>query len=148
MPPPTIIFRHRKENLKKCSLSGLESREDLSFYKYPIESLPALENYLVLSLDGPVLTKKDAAQGIVLIDGTWKYAEKMFKHVNYLPKRSLPNQYRTAYPRKQTDCINPETGLASVEALYLTYKILHRDSTGLLDQYHWKDEFLQINELI
>jgi pre-rRNA-processing protein TSR3 len=35
--------------------------------------------------------------------------------------------------------------LASIEAIYIAYWILGRDVTGLLDNYHWKDLFLQKN---
>ena len=141
---PTIILRHRKENLKKCSLHGLEDRDDLRFYTYPWkESIPPLTNYVVLAMDGPTLTPTDCDKGIFLIDGTWKYAEKMF---HSLPEpfetRSLPSGYRTAYPRKQEDCEDPTRGLASVEALYIAYQILGRNTDGLLDHYHWKVDFL------
>jgi pre-rRNA-processing protein TSR3 len=141
---PTIILRHRKENLKKCSLKGLEGREDLLFYTYPLKSpLPLLTEYVVLSLEAPPLTKEDAHLGLFLIDGTWRYAQKM--HTS-LPKpyheRSLP-AVATAYPRRQDDCIDPTRGLASVEALYLSYLILGRDPSGLLDHYHWKEPFIE-----
>ncbi len=146
--PPTIILRHRKENLKKCSLRGLEEREDLIFLRYPRETLPNLENYVILTMDAPELSCDDQDKGLFLVDGTWNYAEKMLKNIPLLEKRSLPSQYKTAYPRKQTGCPDPETGLASVEALYISYQILHRDPAGLLDHYYWKEEFLQKNKLL
>lgn len=139
--PPTIILRHKRENLKKCSLRGLETREDMVFLTYPKSFLPDLKGYCVLTLDAPPLTLEDAHLGLFLIDGTWRYAEKMAKS---LPSpfigRSLP-PYRTAYPRRQLDCPEPERGLASVEALYLAYSILGRSTDGILDHYHWKDSF-------
>jgi pre-rRNA-processing protein TSR3 len=142
--PPTIILRHRRENLKKCSLRGLETREDMIFLTYPISVLPDLTGYCVLTLNAPPLTKDDAHLGLFLIDGTWRYAEKMAKS---LPSpapfiyRSLPAHLRTAYPRRQLDCPEPERGLASVEALYLAYSILGRNTEGILDHYHWKELF-------
>ena len=36
----TAIIRHRRENLKKCSLIGLEAMVGLDFYTYPIDPLP------------------------------------------------------------------------------------------------------------
>ena len=140
--PPTIILRHKRENLKKCSLRGLEDREDMIFLTYPIKILPDLSNYCVLTLDAPPLTQEEAHLGLFLIDGTWRYAEKMAK---ILPAsyraRSLPSHFRTAYPRQQLDCPDPQRGLASVEALYLAYSILGRSTEGLLDHYYWKDFF-------
>jgi pre-rRNA-processing protein TSR3 len=143
--PPTIILRHRKENLKKCSLRGLETRKDCQFFTYPQDSIPPLENYVLLSFEGPQLSEKDRDQGIFLIDGTWKYATVMQKKVPSLSCRSLPKQLRTAYPRKQTDCLFPEEGLASVEALYAAYFFTGRSTEGLLDHYYWKELFLEKN---
>jgi pre-rRNA-processing protein TSR3 len=62
-----------------------------------------------------------------------------------LEARSLPPGFQTAYPRRQTECPDPMTGLASVEALYLAYWALGEDPDGLLDFYHWKEKFLEIN---
>jgi pre-rRNA-processing protein TSR3 len=150
MFPKTVIVRHRKENLKKCSLRGLEGREDLYFSKYHTPILPNLEGYVLLDLEGPPLSSQDRDKGLVLLDGTWRYASKMRENIPFLddlPKRSLPLAY-TAYPRRQEDCSEPERGLASVEALYLAYCILERDAEGLLDHYYWKDQFLQKNALL
>lgn len=144
--PPTVILRHNRENLKKCSLRGLETRSDLVFYSYPLKiELPPLSNYAVLALDAPPLSREDAHLGLLLIDGTWRYAEKMFKALTPPFKvRSLPPGAKTAYPRRQEDCSDPSRGLASCEALYLAYTILGRDPGGLLDHYHWKEQFLRL----
>src|SRR6185437_8357424 len=142
---PTIILRHRKENLKKCSLRGLEARPDFRFFTYPKDVLPDLTGYALLTLDAPPLTGADATLGLFLIDGTWRYAEKMFSQ---LPKphpftlRSIPGHFRTAYPRTQEGCQDPERGLASIEALYAAFLVTGRDTTGLLEHYHWKRDFL------
>jgi pre-rRNA-processing protein TSR3 len=149
--PPTVVIRHRLENLKKCSLRGLETRPDFIFLTYPYQTLPSLENYIVLTLDAPPLTEADASHGLLILDATWRYAAKMFKPLENQPHflyRSLPSHYRTAYPRRQQDCPDPERGLASIEAIYLSYLLLNRDTTGLLDQYYWKEQFFNINQLI
>lgn len=146
--PPTLILRHRKENLKKCSLSGLEGRADFKFFRYPTEPFPFLEQYCLLSLEGEELSEKDENQGLVLVDATWNYAEKMMDHVESLgpwKKRTLPRHIRTAYPRVQTGCVEPDRGLASIEALYVAYHILKRPLNGLLDNYYWKNSFLLTN---
>ncbi len=140
--PPTIILRHRKENLKKCSLRGLESRSDFRFFTYPKETLPDLSNYFLLSFDGPLLTEADRDLGVFLIDGTWKYAAVMGRQLPELPKRSLPGHFKTAYPRRQDDCPEPTRGLASIEALFIAYQILGRPTEGLLDHYFWREKFL------
>lgn len=142
--PPTIILRHTRENLKKCSLTGLESREDLIFFTYPKDRLPLMPNYVMLSVEAPPLTLADAACGLFFIDATWRLAAKMEKVIDAtqtIQKRSLPFTVRTAYPRAQTDCPDPERGLATVEAIYLAYQLLGRPVDGLLDHYYWKNRF-------
>ncbi len=147
--PPTFILRHRRENLKKCSLRGLEQREDIYFFTYPKDVMPDLSRHILLTIDAPPLAKRDEGYGLFLIDATWTYAETMYKQIkdpHLIQKRSLPAGYQTAYPRRQEDCSDPARGLASVEALYIAYRILGRDGTGLLDNYYWKEGFFKKNE--
>lgn len=145
----TIILRHRRENLNKCSLKGLEERSDLAFYTYPVDPLPNLENYLLLKVGAPPITEADAEKGLLLIDGTWRLAAVMEKQLPLkLEERSLPpGTWKTAYPRRQTDCPDPDAGLSSIEALFLVYRFFGRPTEGLLDRYHWKELFLEINDL-
>ena len=148
--PETIIIRHKKENLKKCSLRGLENRKDILFFTYPHHLPSPPDGYIELALGAPPLTEADHGRGLLILDGTWRYAEKMSSVLApTLPKiqRSLPAHYRTAYPRRQEDCPNPECGLSSVEALFLAYYLMGRDTQGLLDHYHWKESFLSLNGL-
>ena len=144
----TAIIRHRRENLKKCSLSGLETKSYLRFYSYPNDPLPDFSGFLLLKVGAPPLTASDSDRGLLLIDGTWRLAQVIEKRLPLLEARSLPSHYRTAYPRKQTDCPDPSAGLSSVEALYLSHLILGRPYSDLLDSYYWKDHFLQLNELL
>jgi len=145
----TIIYRHRKENKKKCTLRPLEKREDFLFIEYPTDPLPPLDEYIVLNLEAPPLTKEESDKGLLLIDGTWNYTKKMGQSLlnKRTSVRSLPGEIFTAYPRKQTGCSDPLRGLASIEALYAAYHILGWDTKGLLDQYHWKESFLEKNAL-
>ena len=148
--PPTFVIRHRLENLKKCSLRGLEDRPDFIFFTYPYKMLPDLTGYIVLTLDGPPLTEADKNSGFLIVDATWRYAAKMMKPLENQPQfiyRSLPAHFRTAYPRRQNDCPDPDRGLASIEAIYLSYMLAGRDTSGLLDNYYWKNEFLTINSI-
>ena len=148
--PTTYILRHRLENLKKCSLRGLEGRPDLIFLTYPTSKLPPLNNMCILSLDGPPLSAADESKEILLLDATWRYAAKMAQIIDpayFHNFRSIPSHFFTSYPRKQTECQDPKRGLASIEALYLAYYILGRPTTGLLDNYYWKTQFLENNQI-
>ncbi|MEI8300753.1 MAG: hypothetical protein WCG10_03975, partial [Chlamydiota bacterium] len=124
---------------------------DLLFYTYPSHMPASLEGYVILYLDDfptPVLSKADVNYGLFFLDSTWNYETSMHKQVkNRYPLiyRSLPANFVTAYPRKQTDCPDPDRGLATVEAMYIAYRILQRDASHLLKHYYWKNEFLTKN---
>ncbi len=158
----TIIIRHVKENRKKCSLTPLEAREDFEFYTYPSCALNAsssgaqslanvsLDGAILLDFDGPPLSLDDRnCSSLLLLDGTWRYAQTMRKNLpqlNSCSVRRIPDGFVTAYPRKQTDCSEPDAGLASIEALYVAYHILGWDVRGMLDSYYWRDLFLFKND--
>lgn len=144
--PPTVIVRHRRENPRKCTILPLRGRSDLVFLTFPVHHRPALEGYVRLAADGPELTCADAAAGVLLLDGSWRWASTMTAAFEEVPPRSL-HGYRTAYPRISKRGTDPDNGLASVEALFLAYHILGRPTTGLLDHYHWAGEFLRLNGL-
>jgi pre-rRNA-processing protein TSR3 len=124
----------------------LEGRSDMQFFTYPKDPLPSLAEAVMLDLDGPQLSPEDGGRPLLIVDATWRWAGVMVRQLPTVEKRSLPGGYRTAYPRKQEDCVDPERGLASVEALYIAYCLLGRDPAGLLDNYYWKDKFLKIND--
>ncbi len=149
--PPTVIWRHRRENLKKCSLQPLKHREDLIFLTYPSDPIPELPGYILLDLEAPPLTYNDRARGLFILDATWRYAEVMERQLpasEEWTRRSIPKEFVTSYPRKQQDCPDPTRGLASVEALYICYHILGRPTMGLLDSYYPRDEFLAQNHAL
>jgi pre-rRNA-processing protein TSR3 len=142
--PPTIIVRDRRENPKKCSILPLRGRADLVWLAYPTDSRPDLTGYIRLAADGPALSPADAASGLLLLDGSWRRAEAMSRAFENIPPRSLSG-YQSAYPRVSKKGTDPTNGLASVEALFLAYHILGRPTAGLLEHYHWADEFLKGN---
>jgi pre-rRNA-processing protein TSR3 len=147
---PTVVFRHRRENLKKCSLKGLETHPDFIFLTYPEcqGKMPALFGYVVLDIDGEELLPTQQGQGFVLLDATWRLADKMkkgLKGLEDLPHRRLPKGFQTAYPRRQEDCRDPSSGLSSIEALFIAYTIVGKEASFLLDHYYWKEQFLSKN---
>ncbi len=140
----TLIIRHKKENLKKCSLRHLERDSSLIFKSYPTDQI-SFEGYLHLKVDAPTLSFADCNYRLLLIDATWRLAAKM-EQVLSLPThgRSLPRSLQTAYPRRQ----DQENGLASVEALYVAHLILGRPYEHLLNYYYWKEPFLAKNHAV
>lgn len=114
---------------------------------YPVRQIPDLTGYVRLAADGPPLSMDDAQSGILLLDSNWRRALAMNQVFLDVPPRSLQG-YTTAFPRVSKLGTDPDNGLASVEALYLAYHILGRDTSGLLDHYQWRDEFLLKNGLV
>lgn len=146
--PPTIIVVHPKERRKKCTVEPLRGHEDFRFWKFPRQGPESLDGYVRLGIGGPLLTAADRDCGLLLLDGTWKLADRMLEDFEQLPVRSLL-PWRTAYPRVSKLYEDPATGLATIEALFAAFWQTGRETTGLLDQYHWREEFLKTNsELI
>ena len=144
--PLTVIVRHPKENPRKCSILPLRDRPDLVLLKHPVAERPPLDGYVRLAADGPALSAADAGCGLLLLDGSWRWAEAMTRGFLDVPPRSLRG-YRTAYPRSSKLGTDPDNGLASVEALFVAYHLLGRQTEGLLDHYRWAEEFMELNGL-
>jgi len=145
--PITIIVRHTRENPKKCSILPLRGRPDVLICPYPVTKRPDLTHYIRLAADGPQLSPADAASGLLLLDGSWRWAGAMERDFRDVPPRSL-HGWQTAYPRVSKQGTDPDNGLASVEALFAALHILGRSTEGLLDHYRWRDEFLRLNEVL
>ncbi len=144
--PPTIIVRNPRENPRKCSILPLRGRSDLIFLPYPVRERPPLQGYVRLAAEGEELSSRDTCCGLLLLDGSWRWAAVMDRDFFDVPARSLQG-YQTAYPRRSKQGTDPENGLASIEALFLAYHTLRRPTAGLLDHYRWADEFLRLNKL-
>lgn len=153
---PIFILRHRKERLSKCSLRGLENQSNLRFFSYPAESdalvqqLLALPPPICLAPNAVPLTKEDLDRPIVLLDATWRLAQKLFRAVDEKLKdhwqvRALPRGLKTAYPRRQSDCPEPGTGLASIEALAIVQHLIGQDGLKMLCNYRWREKFIEEN---
>jgi pre-rRNA-processing protein TSR3 len=124
----------------------LRGRFDVVFLPYPVKARPPLDDYIRLAAEGPPLAPADADRGTLLLDGSWRWAAAMTRDFQDVPPRSL-HGWRTAYPRVSKRGTDPDNGLASIEALFVAYHILGRSTAGLLDHYHWAEEFLRINDL-
>ncbi len=140
----TVVIRHPKERLSKCSLVPLHGRPDITFHKATRAFRFDAGGYTLLTPDAPVLSAADAGRPLLLLDGTWRYAAQLEACLTGEPvRRSLPADLVTAYPRKSKLFDDPDAGLASVEALYAARRILGDDDPALLDGYRWKEAFLR-----
>lgn len=142
--PLTVIVVHPKERRSKCSVEPLRSRRDFAFFRFPNPVTVPLDGYIRLGLGGPELSAADSSAGLLVLDGTWKLAAKMEPAYQDIPVRTLP-ETQTAYPRTSRVFHDPVGGLATVEAVYTALRIMRRPVEGILDDYHWKSEFLTAN---
>lgn len=143
-PPPTIFVVHPREKRSKCTLEPLRGKPGFVFWKFPKVGPEPLTGYVRLGLDGPPVGPADGAGGLLLLDGTWRLAERMESQFTSIPVRSLP-VWQTAYPRVSKLFEDPGAGLATIEALFVAYHVMGRDTSGLLDGYLWGEEFRQRN---
>lgn len=140
---PTVIIRHPRERLSKCSLTPLQGRAGIDFYRKTAHFTFDATGYTLLSIGAPVLSEADAERPLLVLDSTWRLLPSLEDCLVGKPvRRSLP-QVPTAYPRKSKVGQDPAAGLASVEALYLAQRLLGNDDRSLLDDYYWKEAFLQ-----
>ncbi len=144
MSPPTVIVVHPRERRSKCSVEPLRNNPDFVFTTFPHPIPLDVTNYVRLGIGGRLLSSEDADRGLLLLDGTWRLAARMDPFYSHVEVRSLP-LILTAYPRKSEVFADPTEGLATIEALYAALRILGRKTRGLLDQYHWKQQFLELN---
>jgi len=141
---PTVFVIHPRERRSKCSVEPLRNRPGFHFHQFPRPIDVDLTGYVRLGIGAPELTSGDADSGLLILDGTWRLAERMQPFYQHVPARSLPFT-KTAYPRKSQLFDDPDQGLATIEALYVAYRILGRPLDGLLDHYYWREEFLRLN---
>jgi len=144
-PLPTWIIVHPRENRKKCSVEPLRGRPDFHFANYHTKrpQFPP-SGYFRLGLGGPLLTPADRDCGLLILDATWRLAERMEQTYSEYPVRSIP-EWKTAYPRVSKTFDDPTPGLATIEAIFAAFIATNRDTTTLLDHYHWKQQFLTLN---
>ena len=141
--PLTVIVFHPRERRAKCTVRPLRGRVDFGFCNFP--RMPYdLAGYVRLGLGGPPLGTDDQNRGLLVLDGSWRHVEPMQRAHESIPIRSLP-PLTTAYPRTSKVHTDPDGGLATIEAIYAAYRLLGRDTTGLLDHYHWAEQFITIN---
>ena len=138
---PISVIRHQKERRSKCSLTALEEREDITFYKANQGWGFDLTGFTVLALDAPELSVADAGRPLLLLDSTWRLLPQLQACLyGRAVSRTLP-AVDTAYPRVSKLTKDPLGGLASIEALYLAKLVLGERDDSLLESYYWRDEF-------
>ena len=149
-PIDTVVIRHPREMLSKCSLTPVQDRPDtidwLKFYTARQELRFDANGYTELAVDAPPLSEADAGRPFLLLDATWRLLPKVRTKVfGQTVRRSIPSHWVTAYPRVSKTMPDPAGGLASIEALFVAQAMLGHAMPSLLDGYYWKSQFLALN---
>jgi pre-rRNA-processing protein TSR3 len=145
MVPEVLIIVRRGENRAKCTIQPLRGTSGLEFLLYPLSRKPDLSRYLLLAPDAPPLRRDDAGRPLLLLDANWRHLEKMRRAIGPVQARSIPPGWRTAYPRRSKTHADPDTGLATVEALFAAFCAMGQRDDSLLRHYPWRDPFLDLN---
>ncbi len=148
MSAPVLIIIRRGEARAKCTIQPLRGTPGLTFMPYPLHQKPDVSKHLLLAPNAPVLTLADAGRPLLLLDANWHHAGKMRKAVEPVEARSIPSAWKTAYPRHSKIHADPDSGLATVEALFAAFCILRQRDDSLLRFYRWKDAFLELNRAL
>jgi pre-rRNA-processing protein TSR3 len=143
--PLTVVVVHPRERRSKCTILPLRGHPALRIVRSTaVIATGDLTGYVRLDPTGDPLSEADAASGLLLLDGTWRWVEALAAPFADLPARSV-GAVHTAYPRATGIGSEPEGGLATVEALYAAHRLLGRTTEGLLAHYVWAEEFLRRN---
>ena len=145
MVPPVLIVIRRGEDPAKCTVRPLRGTPGLEFLPYPLRRRPDLSRHLLLAPDAPPLSAADAGRPLLLLDASWRHAATMRRAVEPVETRSIPPGWLTAYPRRSKIHADPETGLATVEALFAALCTLGIRDDSLLRSYPWRAAFLELN---
>ena len=145
MPPRVLILVRRGEDPAQCTVRPLRGTPGLDFLPYPLRQKPDLSRHLLLAPDALPLAPADADRPLLLLDASWRHAAKMRRAVEPVEARSIPPGWQTAYPRRSKIHADPDTGLATAEALFAALCTLGFRDDSLLRFYPWRDAFLALN---
>jgi ribosome biogenesis protein Tsr3 len=140
-----LIIVRRGENRAKCTIHPLRGTPGIEFLTYPLNPRPDLSRHILLTPDADPLIIADFGRPLLLLDANWRHAAKMRSSIGPVETRSIPVGWQTAYPRRSKIHVDPDTGLATVEALFAACCALGCRDDSLLRHYLWSDAFLALN---
>ncbi|HTF88223.1 MAG TPA: hypothetical protein VK843_07415 [Planctomycetota bacterium] len=140
-----LIVRDPREPSKKCSLTPLRGMDGVRFISLRGGRRVDAGRRIWLHPDGEPLTDADRGLDLLLVDCAWRKLPTLSKVIDGdLVRRRLPALV-TAYPRRSKVAVDPQDGLASIEALYAAVALLEGPRPELLASYHWAADFLAAN---
>lgn len=140
-----LVLRDPRESAAKCSLTPLRGLPGIRFLTWKHDRRFDVGARVLLHPGGEEITAADAGRPLLLIDCAWRRVPTLLATCDgELSLRRLP-RFVTAYPRRSLTFVDPDEGLASVEALYAALALLGKPRPDLLASYRWAGEFLEGN---
>ena len=146
------VLMDKKENPRKCTIAPLKDRTDFKIrYFQRNMKIPAFQTTLLLHIDGISLDEFAKSsmnvESIGVIDCTWKKVEGALSRLEkpFPMLARIPNGFLTAYPRKNAHGLDPDAGLATIEAIFIAAAFCGQWDESLLEHYHFGKDFLKIN---
>lgn len=140
-----LILRDPHEAAHKCSLTPLRGTPGIEFVSFESGRRVDATGRVLLHPDGRDFGPDDHGRPLFLVDCSWRKLPKLLACVDGEPVRRRLPPLVTAYPRKSKLGTDPDSGLASIEALYAALAGLGQVHPELLASYHWKADFLRLN---
>jgi ribosome biogenesis protein Tsr3 len=152
-----LVIRDPRENAKKCSIEPSRGLLGFDFHEprasareRPPFELPA---GILLAIGAPELSPADRwrvgdGARVVVLDSTWARLERLgacLVEPCDLVRRSVPGDFRTAYPRRSKISPDPASGLATAEAVFVASLILGEPRLDVLASYYWREQFFTSN---
>lgn len=146
-----IIVDHG-ETANKCTIMPLQYRRDFRLLLGRVKG-PFTANILLhhdgLPLD-QFLKESQSISTVGVIDCVWRRLDPILEYLEKpLPSLvRIPDEFKTAYPRRSRIDFDPSAGLATIEAIFIAAAFLgHWDET-LLREYFFADAFLSMNDAV
>ncbi|MFN2428162.1 MAG: hypothetical protein ABR587_17140 [Candidatus Binatia bacterium] len=149
------ILVDRTERPKKCSILPLAYRSDFHIVRFDRrKAIAPLTGDLLLHPDGVPLStltpgELPASDALVLsaVDCNWIRLETVLGRIaGPLPRRvRIPDGFQTCYLRRNKQGLDPQGGLATIEALFLASAFLGVWDESLLREYPMAAGFIDVN---
>jgi pre-rRNA-processing protein TSR3 len=143
----------KTERPNKCSILPLDGRADFRLTRVVAnEALPAFSGDCLLHPDGVPFDRmteeaRRAVKTLSFIDCNWLRLPGLVTRIaKPLPTLvAIPPGFVTAYPRRNKQNLDPEAGLATIEAVFIAAAYCGVWDETLLAKFHWAKEFLAAN---
>jgi pre-rRNA-processing protein TSR3 len=157
----SIVFEvlvDKTEKPNKCTILPQAERHDFRVRRFARDrGIPPLMGQWLLHPDGAEIEVRtphslNGALGepspvLSVVDCNWRRLAGILCKVEgpLPPMVKIPSGFVTAYPRKNSQNLDPQGGLATIEAIFIAAGLMGQWDPSLLDKFHWQREFFENN---